>query len=151
MLMGTVRLLPVQSNRLLVLIQAHDDQMFTNAAINAVNAARAYYGLKVTEVVTIDPRFSMISEYSPSGLATGRVEGLDYLWETLDDRLGSFDAVAISSLIEVPTEYHTMYYQRGGDMINPWGGVRSHFDPCDILEVWNPGSTLADDGIESNS
>ena len=125
MLMGTVRLLPVQSNRLLVLIQAHDDQMFTNAAINAVNAARAYYGLKVTEVVTIDPRFRMISEYSPSGLATGRVEGLDYLWETLDDRLGSFDAVAISSLIEVPTEFHTLYYQRGGDMINPWGGVEA--------------------------
>ena len=51
--------------------------MFTDAAINAVNAARAYYGLHETEVITIDSRFRMIAEYSPSGLAAGRVEGLD--------------------------------------------------------------------------
>ena len=124
-MMGTARLLPTRSNRVLVLIQSHEDQMFTDAAINAVNAARAYYGLHVTEVVTIDPRFRMVSEYSPSGLAAGCVEGLDYIWETLDARLGHFDAVAISSVIGVPPEFHQDYYERQGDMINPWGGVEA--------------------------
>ena len=125
MMMGTARLQRVRSNRLLVLIQSHEDQVFTNSAINAVNAARAYYGLQVTEVVTIDPRFRMISEYSPSGSATGCVEGLNYIWEALDARVGSFDAVAISSVIEVPPEFHRDYYELRGDMINPWGGVEA--------------------------
>lgn len=125
MMMGTARLLRVRSNRLLVLIQSHEDQVFTNAAINAVNAARAYYGIQVTEVVTIDPRFRMISEYSPSGSATGCVEGLNYIWEALDARVGTFDAVAISSVIEVPPEFHRDYYELRGDMINPWGGVEA--------------------------
>ena len=125
MMMGTARLLRVRSNRVLVLIQSHKDQMFTNAAINAVNAARAYYGLQGTEVMIIDDRFRMIATYSQSGVAAGRVEGLDYIWEALDARVGNFDAVAISSVIEVPTEFHKDYYERQGDMINPWGGVEA--------------------------
>ena len=44
-MMGTVALCPVRNNRLLVLVQSHQDQLFTNAAINSVNAARASYGL----------------------------------------------------------------------------------------------------------
>ena len=88
-------------------------------------AARAYYGLQVTEVVILDPRFRMVSEYSPSGMAAGRVEGLDYIWKILDARLGRFDAVAISSIIDVPYEFHRDYYERAGDMINPWGGVEA--------------------------
>lgn len=125
MMMGTARLLPVRSNRVLALLQSHEDHVFTDAAINAVNAARAYYGLHVTEVVAIDSRLRMIAEYSPSGMASGRVEGMDYIWEELDARVGTFDAVAISSVIEVPPEYHEDYYERQGDMINPWGGVEA--------------------------
>lgn len=125
MMMGTARLQSTRSNRVLVLIQAHEDHLFTDAAINAVNAARAYYGLRVTEVVTVDPSFRMKSEYSPSGVAAGYVEGLKYIWEILDARIGQFDAVAITSLIEVPAEFHRDYYERMGTMINPWGGVEA--------------------------
>lgn len=124
-MMGTARLLPARSNRVLVLIQSHEDQIFVDAAINAVNAARAYYGLRVTEVITIDPGFRMIAEFRPSGLAAGRVEGLEHIWKVLDNRIGGFDAVAISSVIEVPREYHQDYYDRQGDMVNPWGGVEA--------------------------
>ena len=122
LLMGAARLWRSRANRVLVLIQRHDDQVFTDAAINAVNAARAYYGLQVSEVVTIDPAFKMIAEYSPSGVAAGRVEGLSHIWETLDSRRGEFDAVAISSVIDAPVEFHIDYYESAGRMINPWGG-----------------------------
>ena len=125
LMMGTVRLQRSRSNRVLILIQRHEDQVFTDAAINAVNAARAYYGLQVSEVVTIDPAFKMVAEYSPSGVAAGRVEGLSHLWEALDTRLGSFDAVAISSVIDAPVEFHRDYYDSEGQMINPWGGVEA--------------------------
>ena len=125
MMMGAARLIPIRANRLLVLIQSHEDQLFTDAAVNAVNAARAYYGLQVAEVVTIDPQFKMIPEYSPSGIAAGRVEGLSCLWEALDARRGHFDALAISSVIDAPLEFHKDYYQLEGQMINPWGGVEA--------------------------
>ena len=75
--------------------------------------------------MTIDPRFRMISEYSPSGIATGRAEGMEYIWDILDSRRGQFDAVAISSVIDVPAEFHREYYERQGVMVNPWGGVEA--------------------------
>jgi len=125
LLMGTVQLQPTRANRLLVLLEAAEDQLFTDAAINAVNAARAYYGLRVTEIVTIDPGFKMTSEFSPAGAAAGRVEGLDYLWHVLDSRQEEFDAIAISSVIGVPSEFHRNYYERQGSMVNPWGGVEA--------------------------
>ena len=125
LMMGTARLASTRSNRVLVLAQSHDDRMFTDAAVNAVNAARAYYGLRVPEVVMIDTSFRMVSEYSPSGTATGRVEGMEHIWRVLDSRRGEFDAVAITSVIEAPAESHWEYYESQGGMINPWGGVEA--------------------------
>ena len=40
LMMGAVGLRRMRNNRLLVLVQAHEDELFTNAAINSVNAAR---------------------------------------------------------------------------------------------------------------
>jgi len=125
LIMGTARLMPTRGNRILVLIEDHEDQLFVDAAVNAVNASRAYYGLQAIEVMTIDPRFKMIAEFRPSGTAAGRVEGLDYIWKLLDARIGSFDGVAISSVIEVPHRYHQDYYEQRGKMVNPWGGVEA--------------------------
>ena len=124
-LMGTAKLIPVRSNRLLVIVQAHQDRLFTDAAINAVNAARAYFGLQTTEIVMVDPSFTMKGEYGPSGSAGGAVHGIDRIWEILDARLGEFDAVALSSVIEIPYELHSSYYYRKGELINPWGGVEA--------------------------
>ena len=41
------------------------------------------------------------------------------------DRIRDFDAVAISSVIDVPPEFHQEYYDRRGNMINSWGGVEA--------------------------
>ena len=40
LLMGTVGLQPVRGNRLLVVVDAHPDVLFTHAAVNAVSAAQ---------------------------------------------------------------------------------------------------------------
>ena len=124
LMMGTLGLRRVRNNRLLVLVQAHQDEMFTNAAINSVNAARASYGLNAS-VVEIDPRFRMISEYTPTGAASGRIEGIEYVYDLLDARLGKFDAIAITSVIELPQGLHENYYRLGDDVVNPWGGVEA--------------------------
>ena len=124
LMMGAVGLGRIRSNRLLVLVQAHEDQLFTNAAINSVNAARASYGLSAS-IAEIDPRFRMISEYTPSGAAAGRIDGIEYVYRLLDDRRGEFDAVAITSVIDLPLELHENYYRLVDEIVNPWGGVEA--------------------------
>jgi hypothetical protein len=125
LMMGTLGLRPVRANRVLVIIDAHPDELFTNAAINAVSAARASYGLQCPSVVQLDPPLRMKSSYTSSGRAAGEIEGLDRLCAVLDEHAGDFDAVAISSVIDVPSEFHDGYFQSDGDMVNPWGGVEA--------------------------
>jgi hypothetical protein len=125
LLMGTIGLERVRSNRLLVIIDAHEDKIFVDAAINSVNAARATYGLRCESIVQLDPPVRLKASYTASGVAAGRVENFDGLCAALDGHKGQFDAVAISSVIEVPNEYHMEYFQGKGDMVNPWGGVEA--------------------------
>lgn len=124
LMMGSIELRRRRNNRLLVLIQAHKDELFTNAAINSVNAARASYGLNAA-VAEIDPKMRMISEYTPSGAAAGTIEGIDCIYDLLDARLGKFDAVAITSVIDLPLELHQHYYRLVDEVVNPWGGVEA--------------------------
>lgn len=125
LLMGAVGLAPVRSNRLLVVIDAHRDDLFVNAAVNAVSGARAAYGLTAPEVVCLDPPIELRTRYSPSGRASGTVEQLEGLCKLLEDRMGSYDAVALSSVIDVPHDFHQGYFDSAGEMVNPWGGVEA--------------------------
>ena len=124
LMMGTIGLRRVRNNRLLVLVQAHQDDMFTNAAINSVNAARSSYGLNAS-VVELDRRFRMRSEYTPTGGAAGRIEGIEHVYDLIDARQREFDAVAITSVIELPSGLHENYYRLGAEIVNPWGGVEA--------------------------
>ena len=125
LLMGTVGLERIRSNRVLVVIDDHNDEIFVNAAVNAVNSARAAYGLSCPEVVCLDPPIRLKTEYSPSGRAAGQVERIEGLCGLLDKHNGSYDAVAISSVIDVPDLYHQEYFDAAGTMVNPWGGVEA--------------------------
>ncbi|MBL4713241.1 MAG: DUF3326 domain-containing protein [Alcanivorax sp.] len=125
LLMGTAGLQPVRSNRVLVLMNSHTDRLFHTMTVNSVNAARASYGLICPLVIELTPPLVMISEYTSSSRAAGRVEDLEHVLELLDRHRGEYDAVAISSVITVPTSYHGDYFSSGGSMVNPWGGVES--------------------------
>ena len=125
LLMGTVGLQRARNNRMIVVLGHHEDELFVNAAINSVNAARATYGLAVPAIVRLGPEFEMESEYTQSGRAAGRIRGLDFLIDALNQRRTEFDAVAISSQIGVPPGYHAEYFESNGEMVNPWGGVEA--------------------------
>ena len=125
LLMGTVGLERVRANRVLVVIDDHKDKIFVNATVNAVSSARAAYGLSCPEVVRLDPPVRMRTAYSPSGRAAGQVEQIKSICRLLDDRRGKYDAVAISSVIDVPEKYHQEYFDKRGEMVNPWGGVEA--------------------------
>ena len=124
-LTGTVGLSKTRANRVLVVIQHHQDELFTSMAYNATNAARATYGLNVTDVVELDQNFRMVAEHTSSGSSAGKVYQLDSLWDILDRYQGQYDAVAINSVIEVAPHFHKDYYAQRGDMVNPWGGVEA--------------------------
>lgn len=125
LLMGTAGLQRVRANRILTIIDAHHDELFVNLAINAVNAARTAYGIDCSHIVQLDPSIRLIAEYSTSGSAVGCVEDLERLCEVLDEYRGEYDAVALSSVIGVPPEFHAEYFKSKGGMINPWGGVEA--------------------------
>ncbi len=125
LLMGTAGLQSVRQNRVLVVVDAHEDPFFVNAAVNAVSGARASYGLSCPEVVCLHPPVKLRARFASSGRAAGRVEDLAGLFRCIEDRKGQYDAVAVSSVIDVPHEFHLGYFEAKGRMINPWGGVEA--------------------------
>ena len=70
------------------------------------------------------------------GTAAGEIENLDYLCQILDEYRADYDAVAISSVIDVPESYHQAYFDARGDMVNPWGGVEAMLTHA-ISEIFN--------------
>ena len=125
LLMGTIGLVPTRANRVLVIIDAHKDDLFVNAAINAVSAARSSYGLVCPEVIKLSPPVSMRAEFTDFGTAAGEISGLERVFAVLKEQEREYDAVAISSVISVPEEFHQGYFDAAGEMVNPWGGVEA--------------------------
>jgi hypothetical protein len=123
LLMGTVGLSKVRSNRVGLVLDKHEDKLFYEFAINAASAARCAMGLNCPSVVLMEDKMSMRSLYSSSGRAVGRIDDFDRLCDLLAQRRQDFDAVALSSVIRVPEHFHKDYYLE--DMINPWGGVEA--------------------------
>ena len=125
MMMGTAALQRVRSNRVLVIIDDHEIEMFANDTLNAVSAARATYGLDCPKVVKLSPPLRMTAEFAKSGRAAGEIEGLDRIRAALNENKGTYDAVAIASVIECDDEYHEEYFHCDGQLTNPWGGVEA--------------------------
>lgn len=122
-LMGTVGLQKSRSNRVMLVIDKHDDDFFHESAINAVSAARAALGLDCPLVVKMKDKMLMRSLYSSSGRAVGKIDYFERICDVLDTYRSQYDAVALSSVIRVPVNFHRDYYFE--DMVNPWGGVEA--------------------------
>ena len=136
LLMGTVGLRPVRANRVLLVIDDNLYPTFVNAAVNAVSAARSSYGLMCPKVVKLSPPLIMRSKYTESGSAVGEIENIEYLFQVLAEDRDLYDAVGISSVIGVPKTYHQEYFDRAGEMVNPWGGVEAMLTHA-ISELYN--------------
>src|SRR3989304_1006555 len=123
LLMGTIGLQKVRSNRVFRFGDKHEDKFFYESAINAVSAARATLGLNCPGVVMMEDKIMMHSLYSSSGRAVGKINYFGRLYELLTEYREQYDAVALSSVIKVPITFHKDYYTE--NMINPWGGVEA--------------------------
>ena len=126
LLMGSVGLQKVRSNRVMMVMDEHEHAFFHEAAVNSASAARAALGLDCPLVVKMKDRILMRALYAESGRAVGSIEFLERLFEVLHEYKDQFDAVALSSVIQVPSHFHSDYFQEEMyDMVNPWGGVEA--------------------------
>jgi len=123
LMMGQIGLQKVRSNRILMLMDKHEDELFNNEIINAVSSARISLGIDC-DVYEMDHIIRSVSAYSNSGRATGKVEHLERLFEIIYKFADQYDAIGLSTFIEVPKCYHTDYF-KDIEMINPWGGIEA--------------------------
>lgn len=124
LMMGQIGLQKVRSNRILMLMDRHEDQLFNNEIINAVSSARISLGIDC-DVYEMENIIKSVSSYSKSGRAIGTVEHLERLFEIINKYKNEYDAIALSTFIEVPKEYHLNYFTTQDEMINPWGGIEA--------------------------
>lgn len=105
-------------NRILLLAQT-----INTSLLNTVNAARATMGLSI-ELVKISSPLVLEGFINPRGLADGNISGWEDLICQVEDSNIDFDALAISSHIDV-NEKHALKYMRGETTVNPWGFVEA--------------------------
>jgi len=115
-LSGEINLKKVKANKVLVAT----NPPLNNDVVNSVSAARVTLGLDAF-VVVLDTPLRMIATKAEDGSADGVITG----WQELIDQMSNynFDALAISSPIEIEKEVAFDYMRNGG--VNPWGGVEA--------------------------
>ena len=123
MLMGTIGLQKVRKNRILVIMDKHEDEFFNNAVINQVNGAKASFGIDCPFVITV-PKTEMKSVYSSSGRATGEVGDFENICWALEEYKGEYDAIALTTYLKIPGDIRKNYFIQD-DIVNPWGGAEA--------------------------
>lgn len=126
LLMGTVGLRKVISNRILFMIEDKEEQVCTHAGINAANAARATYGIDNPLILEMPPLSTKILK-TPCGRASGTILNLETFIQALHQHKDLYDVVGISTTIQIPQELEDEYFASEGEIINPWGGIEALF------------------------
>ncbi len=122
-LLGKIGLQKVRSNRVLMLMDKHQESFFNEEIVNAVSSARITLGMDC-DVYEMENLIKSTSQYSKSGRAIGEVEGLEKLFEIIEKFKNDYDAIGLSTFIRVPDDFHKKYFSTE-DMVNPWGGVEA--------------------------
>ena len=127
LLMGTIALRKVRSNRILMVTEAREDGPWTvDQVVNTAGAARATLGANCTKVVVLEQGLSMTMGRSPSGRAIGEIGHFEALFTMLRAERPNYDAVALSTKITPfmdTCQLFQSYFQ--GEGPNPWGGVEA--------------------------
>lgn len=125
LLMGTIGLQKVRSNRVLLIADKHSDEIIDKDLVNAISAARSTIGLNCPKVVQLNPPTKVYAEYAKSGRAVGRIEGLKKLFDVIANNINDIDALALSSTIKIEENVAKDYFASNGEVVNPWGGVEA--------------------------
>jgi hypothetical protein len=143
LMMGSAGLAPRRSNRILTIIDDHEAPIMRHNAVNSVNAARGSAGFACDRIEVLSPRLTMATRHASSGRATGVVESLDGLLEIVERNRPAFDAIAITSVINMDGEAQEAYFGEPAlldddasvedgveETVNPFGGVEALLTHC---------------------
>lgn len=125
LLMGSVALRRTRANRVMLVVDTPTDQFFQDSAINAASAARASFGLDCPLVVKMTETMPTLAFYAASGRAVGKIENFGHLCQLVEKYRDHYDAIALSTIIDVPAEVSITYWKDEEEMINPWGGIEA--------------------------
>ncbi len=143
LMMGTAGLAPRRANRILTIIDDHEAPIIRHNAVNSINAARASAGFACDRIAVLSPRLIMTTSHSSSGRATGVVENLDGLLDIIELNRAAFDALAITSVVDMDVEQQRAYFDEPALMsddasasgllketVNPFGGIEALLTHC---------------------
>ncbi|MFC2152185.1 DUF3326 domain-containing protein [Bacteroidota bacterium] len=122
-LMGQIGLQKVRANKILMLMDKHEDQLFNDEIVNAVSSARISLGIDC-HIHEMENIIKSNSLYSSSGRAIGKIEYLERLFNIIRKYSNDYDAIGLSTFINVPEQFHKEYFSQD-NMINPWGGIEA--------------------------
>lgn len=114
---GTIELEEVPSNKVLVAISPP----IKPETVNAVNAARVTIGLDA-EILELRTPLVMRG-WIENGIAVGSAEGVEELICQVSDM--QYDALAVTSPIDVPEGMALAYFRDKNFCVNPWGGIEA--------------------------
>jgi len=123
LLTGQIGLQKVRSNKVLVLMDSHEDKYFNEEVINAVSSARVTLGMDC-DVHEMKNHLESTSFYSKSGRAIGEIKQLENLFEVVKKYRNGYDAIGLSTFIKTPKDYFKKYFEKD-NIVNPWGGIEA--------------------------
>lgn len=133
-LLGKIGLQKVRANKVLMLMDKHPEKFFNEEIINAVSSARITFGLDCN-VYEMENLTKSTSKYSKSGRAIGEIDGLEKLFTVIRKFRDEYDAIGLSTFINVSDDYHKKYFSTNS-IINPWGGIEAMLTHS-ISEIFN--------------
>lgn len=124
LLMGQIGIQKVRSNRVLMIMDKHNDKLFNEEVVNSVSSARITLGIDC-DVLEMDNIIESKSVYASSGRAVGEINYLERLLEKVKENKDKYDAIGLSTFIKVPPNCHKDYFSADAEMVNPWGGIEA--------------------------
>jgi len=127
---GEIELQTVKNNKILLVVNSP----ICSETINAVSAGRVTLGADIEILELETPLIMTASLNKETGKADGTVTG----WKELVEQVNgwSFDALAITSSINVSKEIALNYLKNGG--VNPWGGIEAKTSRLIATELNKP-------------
>ncbi len=133
-ILGKVGLQKVRSNKVLMLMDKHQESFFNEEIINAVSSARITLGMEC-DVYELENLTKSTSRYSKSGRAIGEICELEKLFRVIEKFKDEYNAIGLSTFIKVPDNFHEKYFS-SDNMVNPWGGIEAMLTHS-ISEIFN--------------
>ncbi|VEN73279.1 High light inducible protein [Candidatus Desulfarcum epimagneticum] len=123
-LLGQIGLQKVRSNRILIIMDKHEDEYLNNEVVNAVSSARVTLGIDC-DVIQMDPIIQTKLEYTSSGRAAGSIQNLERILDLVESVKGRYDAIGLSGKIESPLSCYADYMTSNHNDVNPYGGIEA--------------------------